>query len=71
MGRTSKRLNRSDHFLSNSSIFLSVDLSTVFLGLVAEGLSFFAFFSGTDSGGEDTETLSLTAPITKTVKYRL
>ena len=63
----SKRLNLSDHFLSNSSIFFSEDFSTVFLDLVADGLSFLTFFSGTDSGGEDTETLSLTAPITATV----
>ena len=58
MRSASKRLNLSDHFLSNSSIFLSV----VFLDLVADGLSL-TFFSGTDSGGEDTETLSLTVPI--------
>ena len=67
MRSASKRLNLSDHFLSNSSIFLSVDLSTVFLDLVTDFFPFLTFFLCTDSGGEDTETLSLTAPITDTV----
>ena len=57
------RLNLSDHFWSNSSIFLSVDLSTDFFNFEVHGLSFLSFLSG----GEETEGVSETGAITDTV----
>ena len=60
----SKQLNLSDHFWSNSSIFLSVaDLSTDFLDFEVVGLSFLSFLSG----GEETTGVSETGAITDTV----
>ena len=59
----SRRLNLSDHFWSNSSIFLSVDLSTDFLDFEVDDLSFLGFLSG----GEETEGVSVTGAITDTV----
>ena len=59
----SRRLNLSDHFWSNSSIFLSVDLSTDFFDFEVVGLSFFSFLSG----GEETTVVSVTGAITETV----
>ena len=43
------------------------DFSTVFLDLEVDGLSFLGFLSGTESGEEAMEVVSLTAP-TKVVK---
>ena len=60
---TPRRLNLSDHFWSNSSIFLSVDFSTDFLDFEVDGLSFLGFLSG----GEETEGVSETGAITDTV----
>ena len=59
----------TENLWSSSSIFLSVAnlLSVVFLDLEVQGLSFFAFFSGTAAGGDEIDSLSPTAPITETV----
>ena len=60
---SSRRLNLSDHFWSNSPIFLSVDFTTDFLDFEVDGLSFLGFLSG----GEETEVVSETGAITDTV----
>ena len=60
----SRRLNLSDHFWSNSSIFSSVvDLSTDFFDFEVVGLSFLSFLSS----GEETTGVSVTGAITDTV----
>ena len=43
------------------------DFSVGFLDLTVDGLSLFAFFSGTVEWGDGTELVSLTAPIKDTV----
>ena len=43
------------------------DFSVGVLDLQVDGLSFFAFFSGTVEGGDETEPVSLITPITDTV----